>query len=121
MRNDFKKEDLGGRILLILDPKKTEGNFSEEEEEESCIIPYEAIKDYRFLLQIRLEGNNTAKIEVSSKNDAKRIDSSYIAKILGAEEIRIIGDIVEVADSYLKINIVEDRTAPWLRTKIRYY
>ncbi len=116
--NKFNEDDIGKRVLLIIDLHKLDDKYLEDNSENNE-IPYEAIKDYKFIQYIRNISKPGQKIIDTSKS-AQKINSYLLVKRMGITEVRTICDIIEVAEDYLKVEVVKDRRAPWHQSKSRY-
>lgn len=95
----FKEKDLGSRIELEFDPLKVDEQFYVSEPG-YVKVPYDAIERYSLLVKVK--GSSLPKIIVISPT-LPEVNTIHIAKVLGASSITIDGVIMELADTYVKI------------------
>ena len=101
MLNDFKKEDLGKRVLLSFDLSKVDEDFYDGKYG-YFKIPYEAIEKYQFTKIIRIKPPKTRTIKLKD-SPTRELSIFYIAKALGASSITISGYIVGITPTYVEL------------------
>ena len=97
----FKKEDIGKRVLLLIDLEKiSEDSFFNEEGKGYGKIPYESIINYQFLFRVQENKPQTKVIDIGK---TERKINPYFFKSFGANRMSGLGDIIEISEDYLKI------------------
>lgn len=99
MAKRFSEKDLGSRIELEFDPLKVDEQFYVSEPG-YVKVPYDAIEKYSFL--VKAKESSLPRIMVISPK-LPEVNTIHIAKVLGASSITIDGVIMELADTYVKI------------------
>ena len=107
------KNHIGKRVSLIINLEKILhiGEIFFLNGKNEVEIPYEAIINYNFLF--KTEDKPRRKI-VNSGSTKRKIPISFVAKELGATGMYVLGDIIEIAEDYLKIKRVERNDAYYL-------
>ena len=96
MANQFSDNDLGKIVLLTYNPNKMETDFFEREFDQ-VRIPYTALLDYEFHV-----GTEPTSSRIEATN---AIDISE--KLGGTSEVSTLGEIIEITDTYLKLQLVK--------------
>lgn len=99
MIKSFKDKDLGSRILLEFDPLKVDEHFYVSEPG-YVKVPYDAIERYEVLVKVKKPKTSLIR-DIGSA--LPKLNTIQIAKGLGASSVTIDGVIIELAETYVKI------------------
>jgi hypothetical protein len=105
MNKQFDDEDIGKRVLIEFDPNKVDADSFNKE---SYQIPYDAILNYE-VQKVIIMPRVSRRLVYKGKNKEETINIVKIAKRLGASSVETLGDIVKVAEDYLKIRPIRKR------------
>ena len=104
MESQFSKEDLGRKVLVVLEMDKIDEDWSDDE---SNRIPYDSIINHQFLVNISTK-SNLPRIKDTSRT-LKRLGPVSVGKALGAETMTVTGYITEVGEDYLMVRQEKSR------------